>query len=140
MAMKVKDVMTKDVVKMRDSDSVRTVAKEMRDRGIGDVLVLDQNGALCGIVTDRDIVVRAIATGLDPALTPIVDVCSRNVECLTPNDKVKDAVDCMRRKAIRRVPVIDGGTLVGIVSIGDLAQARDSHSALGEISAAPPNL
>ena len=139
MAMHVKDVMTKNPVTVRDSDTIATVAKEMRDHDIGDVLVVDQKGGLCGIVTDRDIVVRAMAEDKDPSGTCIGDICTRDLETLQPNDEISEAVDCMRDKAIRRIPVVDGKKPVGIVSLGDVAQVRDADSCLGQISAAPPN-
>jgi CBS domain-containing protein len=133
-----KDVMSKDVVCVPQDEQLRAVAETMRDKGIGDVLVTNADGDLCGIVTDRDIVVRALANGADPA-TPIRDACTTKLETLSPEDTVEEAVAKMRASAVRRIPVVDHGKPVGIVSIGDLAQARDPKSALGQISAAHPN-
>jgi CBS domain-containing protein len=134
----VRDVMTPDPIVLDASASVRDAARAMRTRDVGDVLVRSA-GKLCGIVTDRDIVVRAIAEDAgDPASTPIGDICTEDVECLGPDDDADDAVRLMRDRAIRRVPVVENGQPVGIVSIGDLAVRRDRESALGEISAAPP--
>src|SRR4030095_14546846 len=82
MAMHVKDVMTKNPRTVFDTDTLPNVAKQMRDHDIGDVLVCDQNGGLIGIVTDRDIVVRAIAAGMDVATTRAADICSRDVACV----------------------------------------------------------
>ena len=138
MAMRVKDVMTKNPVTVCDTDTIMTVAKQMAAHDIGDVLVCDQNGGLMGIVTDRDIVVRAMAQSKDPATTCIGDIATRDLECLRPDDEITEAVDTMRDKAIRRIPVVDGKNPVGIVSLGDVAQARDAESCLGQISAAPP--
>jgi len=102
------------------------------------VVVVD-NGKVCGIVTDRDIVVRAVAQGHDPATTKLRDIGSHDLTTLAPTDTVEHAVQIMREKAIRRLPVVENGKPVGIVSLGDLALERDPDSALGNISAAPAN-
>ena len=105
---------------------------------IGDVVVL-QDGNMCGIATDRDIVVRAIANGKDPATTPIGEICGKDVTTLSFDTTIDDAVVLMRDKALRRLPVVDDGFPVGIVSLGDLALKRDPRSALADISGAPAN-
>jgi CBS domain-containing protein len=138
MAETLRDVMTKNPVQMESSATVEVVARMMRDRDIGDVLVME-NRSLCGIVTDRDIVVRVIAEGKDPKTMRIADICSKNVESLPPDAPIKEAVDVMMKRAVRRLPVVEGDRPVGIVSIGDLAVERDSKSALGKISGADPN-
>ena len=91
------------------------------------------------MVTDRDIVVRTVAERQDPTTTTLADICSHSLLTVTPTDSVEEAVRLMRTHAIRRVPVVDGGQAVGLVSLGDLAVERDPGSALGEISGAPPN-
>jgi len=91
------------------------------------------------MVTDRDLVVRSLAEARDPATTTLADICSHPILSVSPTDSVEHAVRLMRTHAIRRVPVVDRGQAVGIVSLGDLAVERDPHSALGEISAAPPD-
>ena len=138
MAQTIRDVMTVDPVTVPASATLTEAARLMRDSDVGDVLV-EREGELWGIVTDRDIVVRAVADGKAPADVQIGDVCSGPVESLTPDDSVEDAVETMRTKALRRLPVCDNGHAVGIVSLGDLAMSRDSTSALADISAAPPN-
>jgi CBS domain-containing protein len=110
----------------------------MKTKGIGDVLVRD-NGKICGIVTDRDLVVRALAEGVDPQKKRLGEMCTEQVVSVAPNDDVEMAVKLMRKHAIRRLPVLDNGKLVGIVSLGDLAAERDEKSALGQISKAPDN-
>jgi CBS domain-containing protein len=137
--MRVKEMMTKQVVVCREEDSLELVAKQMRDHDIGDVLIVDDAREVLGIVTDRDIVVRAVAAGLDLKTTPAVLVCTRHLETVTGDADVVEAIARMRDKAIRRIPVVEDGRLVGILSIGDVAETRDSDSALGQISAAPPN-
>src|SRR3990170_7136176 len=94
---------------------------------------------VCGIVTDRDLVVKAVASGSDPSKTSIGSVCTKDVTVLKPTQTTDDAVKVMREKAIRRLPVVEGENLVGIVSLGDLAKRIDKGSCLGQISAAPPN-
>jgi CBS domain-containing protein len=139
MAQSIRDVMTADPVTIADSSSGLEAAQAMRDADIGDVIVLDDGGQVCGIVTDRDIAVRLVAEGRDPSATKLQEICSRDVAAVSPSDSVGDAVKLMRAKAVRRAPVIQGGEVVGIVSIGDLAVSRDPDSALADISAAPPN-
>lgn len=136
---RVREVMTPDPVSVATTASLRQAAELMRDRNIGDVLVVDEDGSLFGIVTDRDIVVGGIAKGADPATTSVDEVCSRDPVTLGPDDAVVEAARLMGDRAIRRLPVVDNGSLVGIVSLGDLAEDRDPGSVLGEISEAPPN-
>jgi CBS domain-containing protein len=138
MARYLREIMTQNPVTVQSTDSVVAAARSMRDGNIGDVVVVER-GEIQGILTDRDIVVRALAEGRDPARTTVGEICSRELTTLSPSDAIGDAVTMMREKAIRRLPVVDGGRPVGIVSLGDLAVERDPESALGEISAAPPN-
>lgn len=138
MAQSIRDIMTPDPVALPASSPVIDAARYMKDRGIGDVIVLD-DGNIYGVLTDRDIVVRALATGLDPSSTKIAEVCTREIISVSPDEDVDKTVELMREKAIRRVPVVEGGKVVGMVSIGDLAVTRDPKSALADISAAQPN-
>jgi CBS domain-containing protein len=138
MAQSVREVMTKDPVTIQLTAPVVEAARLMRQHDVGDVIVMD-GGQVCGIVTDRDIVVRAIADGKDPSATTLDEVCTRELVTLSPDDSVGDAVRLMSERAIRRLPVVEGGTPVGIVTIGDLAMERDPDSALADISKAPPN-
>jgi CBS domain-containing protein len=103
-------------------------------------VIVVEDEQLFGILTDRDIVVRVLAEGRDPETTPVGDICSRELTTVRPTDSVGDVVRVMREKAIRRLPVVEeSGEVIGIVSIGDVAVERDRHSALADISAAPPN-
>ena len=139
MPQRLHDVMTPNPVALPGSASVHEAARTMRDQDIGDVIVVE-NHQVCGIVTDRDIVVRTVAEARDPAATTLADICSHALTTVAPTDSVEQAVQLMREKAIRRLPVVEDGRPVGIVSLGDLAMERDPDSALGEISAAPPNV
>ena len=135
---KVREVMTENPVVLPKDASIVEAARLMRDHGIGDVIVVDGDRAE-GIVTDRDIVVRAVAEGTAPDEVRIQDVLSGDLAAVTPDDPVERAIALMREKAIRRVPVVESGRPVGVVSIGDLAVQRDAESALADISEEPPN-
>jgi CBS domain-containing protein len=139
MASKIRDIMTPAPVCMAPAESVPAAAKAMKEHGIGTVLVLD-NGQLRGLVTDRDIAVRVLAENRDPASTLVGDICSPHVAALGPEDDVEQAVRLIRERAVRRIPVVENGQPVGVVSIGDLALDRDERSALADVSAAPPNV
>ncbi len=138
---KVRDVMTKQVHSVSEEASIREVARLMRDQKIGDVLVCDAQGKLCGIITDRDIVVRAVADeGNDLDQLRAKDICTADhIITLEPNAGVDEAVRAMTENSVRRIPVIENEMPVGIVTIGDLAAQRDPDSALGQISQAAPN-
>jgi CBS domain-containing protein len=138
MAQRIHDLMTPNPVALPGTASVHEAARAMRDQDIGDVIVIEHN-QVCGIVTDRDIVLRTVAEARDPVSTTLADICSHALTTVAPTDSVEHAVHLMREKAIRRLPVVEGGRAVGIVSLGDLAVARDPGSALGEISSAPPS-
>jgi CBS domain-containing protein len=118
---------------------IKDAAALMQEKDIGDVIVTDEDGELCGIVTDRDIVVRAIAQDKDPGKTHVGDVCSRDLVTVSPDEEIGDVIRLMRDECIRRVPVEKDGKPIGVISLGDLAQARDRRSVLGEISAHAPN-
>jgi len=139
MAQPIKNVMSKNVLKLAPTATLAEAARTMRDSNVGAVIVEDQ-GKLVGLVTDRDIVVRAIAQERDPKTTQLGDACSKTLISLGPDDDTDRAVEVMRERSVRRLPVVEKGTVVGIVSLGDLALERDRKSVLGSISAAPPNL
>ena len=131
--------MTPEPEALEATATVMHAAELMRARDIGDVVVLEDD-RLYGILTDRDIVVRVLAERSDPAAVTVGEACSRVLTTISPTESLADAVRLIREKAIRRLPVVeDGGRVVGIVSLGDLAEARDPKSALGDISAAAPN-
>jgi CBS domain-containing protein len=138
MPQKVSEVMTHDPRTVEPSATLTEVARIMRDDDIGAV-VLVENGAAAGLVTDRDIVVRAVADGRDPNSTSVAEVASRDLRTLTPDQNVEDAIALMRDWDVRRVVVVQDGRPVGIVSLGDLAIERDPDSVLADISGEPPN-
>ena len=138
MALAVREVMNGNVVTLPQSAPLVDAARRMRDADIGDVVVVD-GGRLAGLVTDRDIVVRAIADGKDPRATTLADICSGDVVTVAPDDSIDHAAQVMRERAVRRVPVVEAGNPVGIVSLGDFAIERESSTPLADISAAKPN-
>ncbi|CAL9658133.1 CBS domain-containing protein [Streptomyces griseomycini] len=138
MTQHVRDIMTGTPVSVGANTSVAEVARIMRDRDLGAVLVTDGD-RLRGLVTDRDLVVRSVSTGGDPEETTVAGACSEDLVTVGPDDELDLAVRLMREHAVRRVPVVEGGHPVGIVSLGDAAMERDPESALGDISVARPN-
>jgi CBS domain-containing protein len=135
----VHEVMTKNPLCLPETASVQQAARAMRDSHIGDVLVLDSNEKLAGIVTDRDIVVRAVADGLDPRHVPLGRIMSKSEHTIEPDDPIDRTIELMRKANVRRIPVVENGRPLGIVSLGDLAVERDPNSVLGSISSAPAN-
>jgi CBS domain-containing protein len=138
MANLVRDVMTSDPRTLDGDASATEAARLMQQYDIGDVIVLD-GSSIRGIVTDRDIVVRAVAQGREPALVRLASICSDDVTSVKPDDSIDTAVALMRERALRRLPVVEDGQPVGIVTMGDVALLREPQSALAEISGAPPN-
>lgn len=134
----VRHVMTAGVVAVRPDASLVEAAELMRSHDIGDVVVADGQEVV-GVLTDRDIVVRAVAEGIDPMTVSVRSVCTSPALLVGPDDSVADAVALMRKHAVRRLPVVDGDLPIGMVSLGDLAEARDPHSALADISRADPD-
>ncbi|MFF4351049.1 CBS domain-containing protein [Streptomyces sp. NPDC001530] len=138
MAQHVRDIMTSAPVTVEPQASVTAVAQLMRDNNIGTVLVTDGD-QLRGLVSDRDLVVRALAEGGDLEQTTVARACSEDLVTVGPDEDVDHAIELMREHSVRRIPVVDHGHPVGIVSLGDMAIERDPQSALGDISAAKSN-
>jgi CBS domain-containing protein len=135
----IREVMTADPVTLPATTTLSAAAPLDERRSHRCVFVTDGND-LRGVVTDRDIVARAVAEGLDMTSTTLSEVCRDGFVRLAPTDTVEDAVGLMSERAIRRLPVVENGRAVGIVAIGGLAIERDSQSALADISAAAPNI
>jgi CBS domain-containing protein len=133
---KVRDVMTAEPIVLQRDQSIADAARAMRDNAMGSVLVVDGD-KLCGLVTDRDIVVRALAESAAPS-SPIGAVCTPHLVAVEADDDTTEALQVMQDNAVRRLPVMDHGRIVGMVSIGDLAVEQDEDSALADISAAHP--
>ncbi|HJQ94749.1 MAG TPA: CBS domain-containing protein [Acidimicrobiia bacterium] len=139
MGQQIAEVMTRNPYGVTTSATLNEAARMMRDQEIGDVLVMRDDGTLCGLVTDRDLVVRGLAEGLDPGSASVEEVCNHDPVTLSSDQPVEEAVAMMRQYNIRRLPIVDGENLVGILSLGDLAIEKDPSSALADISKAPSN-
>ncbi|GGS02014.1 oxidoreductase [Micromonospora fulviviridis] len=137
---RVSDVMTKQVVYLPAETPLDEAARVMKESDIGDVVVTD-GATLAGVLTDRDIVVRAVAERADPSSTTIGSIITREVVMIEQHCTAGEAAALMRERNIRRVLVCDNERkLVGIVSLGDLAMQLDPNSALSDISEAAPNV
>lgn len=121
--MNVRDVASADVVTAEIDDTVREVSVRMRDAGVGSVVVLDGRGDPIGVVTDRDLVVYVCDPDRDPDTTTANDVMAREVVSVGPDASVLEAAAVMAEANVRRVPVLDDGDLVGIVTLDDLLPA-----------------
>lgn len=140
--MQVSECMTQDVRVASPGETLQQAARAMADIDAG-FLPVGENDKLVGVITDRDIAIRAVGCGCAPD-TRVGDVMSADVKYCFENDEAEDILDNMAEQQIRRMPVVDSNKrLVGVVSIGDLAadgrQAAQAGRALGEI-ASPSNL
>ena len=136
--MKVSEVMTTEVESVQLNSTVEEVASIMKVENIGSVPVVDEDDDLVGIITDRDIVVRCVAEGKNPADTTVEEILSHELETIEPDVDIEEAAQLMADRQIRRLPVCEDGELVGMISIGDLAvktpRIEASTQALREIS------
>jgi len=130
---KVRDVMTPGPIGVDYDQSVGEAARAMRDWGVGAILVVS-NGSLYGLVTDRDLVVRAVAEerGADEPVGPL---SSANLIGVDADADVHEAMRLMRQHAVRRLPVLESGQVAGIVSLGDLAMQDEPDLAFAQLSA-----
>ena len=138
MATSINEIMTHDPRTVSADSTLTDAARFMRDDDIG-AIVVEREGAIAGIVTDRDIVVRAVADGRDPGSTRVQDVATADVVTVAPDQDVEQVRQLMRERDVRRVIVEQDGRPAGIVSLGDLAIHGDAEQELTDISAASPN-
>ena len=123
--MKVKDCMCTEVCCVKPETKISEVAKLMCKNHIGSIPVCDTNNCLCGIVTDRDIILRSIACDKDVKTTPVSDIMSTNVCTCEENEEMANAENKMGTNKVRRLPVCDNNKkVVGILTLGDIAQNR----------------
>ena len=131
--MKLDAVMTRQVETVTPTETLREAARKMRDSDVGPLPVC-ADGHVVGMITDRDIAVRAIADGRDPNSTRVLEVMSHVVWSCHTNDEVKDAARVMAEKRVRRLVVLDrDDRLAGIVSVGDLATATRNSKLVGKV-------
>ena len=122
--MEVRECMCNEVNWVKPEDSICNCAKLMSTNHIGCVPVCDDNQCVVGLVTDRDIVLRAIAADKDVNTTPVSEIMSCNVCVCNPNMNVNDAQNIMSENQIRRIPVMENNKIVGILTLGDLASNK----------------
>jgi CBS domain-containing protein len=128
--MKIRDVMTPNPFTVSPEDTVQDAARIMQSEDTGAVPVV-KDGRLLAVVTDRDIVVRVVAEGA-PLTRRVGDIATKDVVCATPEMSTKEASQLMSEHQIRRLPVVENGRLVGIVSIGDIAVKEGKDSQIGD--------
>ena len=139
--MQVQDIMTQSAISISPEESAEVAARTLTHYNIGILPVCDASGKLCGLVTDRDLVIRCMASGKAPAKTKVKDVMTGNMTTVTPDMPATMAANLMGQKQVRRLPVTERGRLLGMVSLGDMAKctetAPDVATALTEISSNP---
>jgi CBS domain-containing protein len=131
MGMSIREVMTSEVKACEPSATIVEAAKLMAQEDVGPIPVVE-DGRLVGIITDRDIVVKMIAKGDDPSSGTVGDIASRDLVTVTPDSDVSEALDLMAENQVRRLPVVDGDRLVGIVAQADIAR-MGSDKKTGEV-------
>ena len=129
--MKVRDAMTGDVATARLDTTLDDIASMMKDENVGAIPVIE-DGELAGIVTDRDIVIRCIADGRDPSDTTVEDVLSEQIQTIEPDADLEEAAQMMSGQQIRRLPVVEDGVLIGMISLGDIAVKGGDEDVTGE--------
>jgi CBS domain-containing protein len=138
--MKVRDIMTSDELATATLDTtLEEIANMMKDENVGAIPILDEDDNLAGIITDRDIVVRAIAEGQDPSSCTAEEILSEQMHTIEPDAGLEEAADLMARHKIRRLPVVEDGAIIGMISLGDISVKAEEEEdkageALGEIS------
>ena len=136
--MKIRNIMTNPAIVANEHISVESAAKIMREHNIGSVPVVSDDGNIIGIVTDRDMVIRAGARGLGPKRHSVSEIMTGHVTTVAPDTAICTAAKIMADDKIRRLPVVDNNTVVGFVALGDVARRSDfsveTADALCEIS------
>jgi CBS domain-containing protein len=131
MAKSIRDAMTENPRSIGQSASVVEAARLMREEHIGSLPITDEE-KLVGMITDRDITTRVVAEAADPKMTPVEDVYSRDLISVEPDEDLEEALQLMARHQVRRLPVVEDGRLVGIVSQADIA-LRENEKKTGEL-------
>ena len=137
--MRVRDLMSKSVVTIAPEESAALAARLLSRHELGSLPVCATDGTLVGIVTDRDIVTRCVAAGEEPGRVPVRDIMSPAPSVITPETPISAAARLMAQRQVRRLPVVEQGHVVGMLSLGDLARSRrtdtEAAEALSDISA-----
>lgn len=136
--MKVQEVMTQTVIRISPEESAAVAARTLTHYNIGALPVCGGDGRLCGVLTDRDIVTRCLAAGQQPEKTLVRSIMTNNVVSVRPDMDLGVAASLMAKRQVRRLPVVENGSLCGMISLGDLSRneqsAPDATDALAEIS------
>ena len=136
--MQVRDLMNPSVVTIEPTSSAALAARLISRHNVGVLPVCAGDGRLRGVVTDRDIVLRCVAAEEDPAQTPVRDIMTRCCATVSPEDDCREATRLMAAQQVRRLPVVEDGKVVGMISLSDLARSRrfdmEAAQALCEIS------
>ena len=136
--MKVRELMSRPVIRIHADEPVSVAARKLTHYNIGALPVCAPDGKLCGMVTDRDLVTRCMASGRKLRETRVADVMTSKIEQAKPDMEVSVAAHLMGRLQIRRLPVVEDGKLCGVLSLADLAKQEDSvmdaADALSDIS------
>ncbi|MEL4106156.1 CBS domain-containing protein [Oscillospiraceae bacterium CM] len=136
--MLVAELMSDSVITIAPDEPASLAARLLYRHNIGSVPVCSADGHLRGIVTDRDIVLRCVAAENDPETTPVREIMTRGLVTVSPTDDVREAARQMAEAQVRRLPVVEGGRLVGMLAIGDMAKTHafdmEASKALSEIS------
>jgi len=118
--LKVREIMSKDIASLRSDDSIERAAQLMKQYNCGSIPVCTQD-KIIGIVTDRDIAVRSVASGVDVSQQKVSEVMTDNVVFASPEMDVNDAARLMSDRQIRRLPIVENNSLIGIVALGDIS-------------------
>jgi len=124
--MKVRELMTGRVITVNPEESVEVAARTLARHNIGALPVCTANGNLCGVVTDRDLVIRCMAANKTPSQTKVREIMTNRIVSVQPDTEAGVAAHLMGRQQIRRLAVTENGKLCGMVSLGDLAAREDS--------------
>ena len=130
--MQVRDLMNPSVVSITPGESAALAARLLSRHNLGSLPVCGEDGGLRGIVTDRDIVLRCVAAEEDPGKTQVKDIMTRNCAVVSPEDDAREAARLMAEKQVRRLPVLEGNSVVGMVSLGDLARSHRCDMGAGK--------
>jgi CBS domain-containing protein len=134
--MQVREIMTTRIVSVEPSSTVKDAALLMNRHNIGAVPVID-GGSIRGMLTDRDIVLRCVAENRDAGNVKVSDICSQGAVSVRPEETVKDAMHIMASEQVRRLPVVENGKLIGMLSFADIAREKSGMElaeAISEIS------
>lgn len=130
--MKIRDVMTGNVIKVAPEETVEVAARTLAQHNIGILPVCDHRDKLCGLVTDRDLITRCVAANRSPADTKVSDVMTMQLTTAAPDMETHVAAGIMGRVQVRRLPVVENGRICGMVSLGDLARCEQSMQAAAD--------